>query len=296
MSYRDKFRVELNVIKLLLFTIATSFVSFGQEKNEDDILDSLLDDLFFNDKEFVDDILNSINQYDYLYTTATYNSNTYFAGRDSGLDQFSFIPQISYYSSSGFNATISSVYYENQSPNWDFVSLSAGYSNTIGKKKTVHYNIGYSRFFFNDDFDSFNNSIDFMLGARTDNSMFGVLFSGSYLFGTDQSVQLSSRIYGNIPLTRQSNFALKFKPQVSFLLAQQAITLKNINSLMSITTEEFGLLNTQLNLPVSFATSSWDFELSWNLNLPSPLPNEKNLNSTNFFALSIGYLLDLKKK
>jgi hypothetical protein len=140
MSYRGKFRVELNVIKLLLFTIATSFVSYGQEKTEEDVLDGLLDELFFNDKEFVDDLLSSINEYDFLYATATYNSNTYFAGRDSGVDQFSFIPQISYYSSSGFNATISSVYYENFDPNWDFVSLSAGYSNTIGKNKTFHYN------------------------------------------------------------------------------------------------------------------------------------------------------------
>ena len=139
-----------------------------------------------------------------------------------------------------------------------------------------------------------------MLGARTDNRIFGVLFSGSYLFGTDQSVQLSSRIYGNITLTRQSNFALKFKPQLGFLLAQQATSFitppRNGIPPMIITTEEFGLLNTQLNLPVSFTASSWDFELSWNLNLPSPLANEENLNSTNFFSLSIGYLLDLKKK
>lgn len=300
MSYRGKFRVELNVIKLLLFTIATSFVSYGQEKTEEDVLDGLLDELFFNDKEFVDDLLSSINEYDFLYASATYNSNTYFAGRDSGVDQFSFIPQISYYSSSGFNATISSVYYENFDPNWDFVSLSAGYSNTIGKNKTFHYNAGYSRFFYSDGFDSFNNSIDLMLGARTGNRNLGIIFTGSYLFGTDHSVQLSSRLYGNFTLTRQSNYAIKFKPQVNFLLAEQAISFetlpRNGNPPTLIVTEEFGLLNTQLNFPISFTTSSWDFEVSWNVNLPSPIENEMNLDSTNFFSVSIGYLFDLKKK
>ncbi len=300
MNYLSKFNVELNVIKLLLFTIATSFVSYGQENNEDE-LDGLLDQLFFNDKEFVDDLLSSINEYDFLYTTATFNSNTFFAGRDSGVDQFSFIPQISYYSSSGFNATITSVYYETQNPHWDFVSISAGYSNTLGKNKTFHYNAGYSRFFYSDDFDDFNNSIDLMFGARNQNRTFGAILAGSYLFGNDQSLQFSSRVYGNITITRQSGFALKFKPQLNFLIAEQAITFvppprPGLPPPMPVTIEEFTLLNTQLNLPISFTSSSWDVEFSWNLNLPSAIENERDVDATNFFSVSVGYLFDLRKK
>ncbi|MFY0630144.1 MAG: hypothetical protein JXR05_07160 [Flavobacteriaceae bacterium] len=300
MKYRRRFKNELNVIKLLLFTIATSFVSYGQEKTEDEVLDGLLDDLFFNDKEFVDDLLNSINQYDFLYTTVSYNSNTFFAGRDSGVDQFNIIPQVSYYSSSGFNATISSAYYQDQDPNWDFVSITTGYSNTIGKSRSIHYNVGYSRFFYSDGFDSFNNSIDVMLGVRNSTRTFGAIASASYLFGTDQSVQISSRVYGNITLTRQSGFALRFKPQFNLLVAEQVISFvsppRNGAPPMLIVNEEFGLLNTQLNLPISFTSSSWDIELSWNLNMPIAVPNERNLTSTNFFSLSVGYLLDLGRK
>lgn len=300
MKYRSRFKNELNVIKLLLFTLATSFVSYGQETTDEEVLDGLLDDLFFNDKEFVDDLLNSINQYDFLYTTVTYNSNTFFAGRDSGVNQFNFIPQVSYYSSSGFNATISSAYYEVQNPNWDFVSLTAGYSNTIGKSRKVHYNVGYSRFFYSDGFDSFNNSIDVMLGIRNSKRTFGAIVTASYLFGTEQSLQLSSRIYGNFLLVRQSGYAFKFKPQVNFLVAQQVISFirppRNGNPPVLVINEEFGLLNTQLNIPISFTTSSWDIEFSWNLNMPIAVPNENNLKSTNFFSLSVGYLLDLGKK
>lgn len=300
MKHRGRFKNELNVIKLLLFTIATSFVSYGQEKTEDEILDGLLDDLFFNDKEFVDDLLNSINQYDFLYTTVTYNSNTFFAGRDSGVDQFNVIPQLSYYSSSGFNATISSAYYQEQDPNWDFVSLTAGYSNTIGKNKSIHYNLGYSRFFYSDGFDSFNNSVDLMVGIRNPKRTFGGIISASYLFGTDQSVQISSRIYGNITLTRELGYAIRFKPQLNFLVAEQVVSFirppRNGVPPTLIINEEFGLLNTQLNIPVSLTTSSWDIEFSWNLNMPVAVPNESGLNNTNFFSLSVGYLLDLGKK
>lgn len=300
MSYWRKFRIELNVIKLLLFTIATSFISYGQEKEEDQNIDSLLDELFFSDKEFVDDLLNSINQYDFIYTNLTYSSNTFFAGRDSGTDQLNLIPQISYYSSSGFNASVSSAYYEAQDPNWDFVSLTAGYSNTLGKKRSFHYNFGYSRFFYSDGWDDFNNSVDVLLGVRNSKRTFGGLISASYLFGTDQSVQLSSRIYGNITLTRQSGFALKLRPQINLLVAEQAVLFlippRNGNPPRIGTTEEFGLLNTQLSLPISFTSSSWDIELGWNLNLPKPIKNEGTLNTTHFFSLSVGYLLDLRKK
>ncbi|MEQ6124678.1 hypothetical protein AAON49_10785 [Pseudotenacibaculum sp. MALMAid0570] len=298
MNYR-KFKFELNVFKLLLFTIATSFVSYGQETTDDQEIDSLLDELFFNDAQMVDDLLNSINQYDFIYSTITYNSNTFFAGRDSGIDQLNIIPQISYYSSSGFNASITSVYYERQNPNWDFVGVAVGYGNTIGKSKNLHYNLGYSRYFFSDGFDAFNNSLDVSLGIRNKNRTLGFMMGGSYLFGSEQSIQLSSRVYGNFTITRASNYAIKFRPQVNFLIAEQAITFlippRNGNPPRLVTTEEFGLLNTQINIPISYTTSTWDFELGWSLNMPSPIDNEGSLDSTNFFTITVGYLFDLTK-
>lgn len=298
MNYQ-KFKLQLNVLKLLLFTIATSFVSYGQEITDDDEIDSLLDELFFEDGKLADDLLNALTEYDFIYTTVAYNTNTYFAGRDSGIDQFNFIPQVAYYSSSGFNASVSSVYYESQDPNWDFVSLSAGYGNTIGKSKKVHYNIGYSRFFYSDGFDSFNNSIDLSLGARNKNRTFGVITSLSYLFGSEQSVQISSRAYGNLTIGRGSNYAIKFRPQLSFLMAEQSVTfeLPPRNGLPPriVTNEEFAVLNSQLSIPISYTSSSWDIELGWNLNLPTPIEGEGTLDSTNFFTLTIGYLIDLGK-
>ena len=300
MNYQ-KFKLQLNVIKLLLFTIATSFVSYGygQEVTDDEEIDSLLDELFFEDGKLADDLLNALTEYDFIYTTVAYNTNTFFAGRDSGVDQFNFIPQVAYYSSSGFNASVSSVYYQNQDPNWDFVSLSAGYGNTIGKGKKVHYNIGYSRFFYSDGFDSFNNSIDLSLGARNKNRTFGVITSLSYLFGSEQSVQISSRAYGNLTITRESNYAIKFRPQLSFLIAEQSVTfeLPPRNGLPPriVTNEEFAVLNSQLSIPISYTSSSLDIELGWNLNLPTPIEGEGTLDPTNFFTLTIGYLIDLRK-
>lgn len=298
MSYR-KFKVELNVIKLLLFTIATSFVSYGQDTTEDQELDSLLDELFFNDQQMVDDLLNAINEYDFIYTTLSYNSNTFFAGRDSQTDQLNVIPQIAYYSSSGFNAAVTSVYYAKQNPNWDFVGLTAGYGNTLGKSKSFHYNIGYSRFFYSDGFDDFNNSVDLTFGLRNKERTFGGIVAASYLFGTDQSVQLSSRIYGNLTLTREVKYAIKFRPQVNFLVAEQVITRvlppRNGNPGTLVTDQSFDLLNTQLSFPVSYTSGTWDVELGWSINFPNSIAGEGSLDSTNFFTLTVGYLFDLTK-
>lgn len=296
MNY-PRFKKQWNLLKLLLFTIATSFVSYGQETNEDQEIDSLLDELFFSDQQLVDDLLNSINEYSFIYSSVTYSSNTFFAGRDTGVDQLNITPQISYFHSSGFNASVTSVYFEKQNPNWDFVSVTAGYGNTIGKSKNLHYNIGYSRFFFSDGFDDFNNSIDAFFGVRNTNRTVGAVFAGSYLFGSEQSVQLSARIYGNLALDRGSDYAIKFRPQMNFLIAEQAIFFPlpprpGIPPGFGIN-EEFTLLNTQLSIPISYTTSSWDIEVGWNLNLPSPISREGNLDSTNFFTITLGYLFDL---
>lgn len=298
MNYR-KFKVQLNILKLLLFTIATSFVSYGQEITDDQEIDSLLDELFFSDEKLVDDLLNALNDYNFIYSSVTYSSNTFFAGRDSGVDQFNITPQISYFNSSGFNAAVTSVYFENQDPNWDFVSITAGYGNTLGKSKNFHYNLGYSRFFFSDGFDDFNNSIDVTFGVRNKERTFGVIGAASYLFGTQQSLQLASRLYGNFALSRGTGYAFKFRPQLNFLFAEQAITFMppprdGLPPPPPITIEEFGLLNTQLSIPISYTSSSWDIELGWNVNFPNPIDREGDLDSTNFFSLTLGYLFDLK--
>lgn len=292
------FKSRFNFIKLLLFSIATSFSCYGQQPEPDEELDGILDELFFSDTQFLDDFMAVLNRSDFIYTTVSYSSNTFFAGRDSGVDQLNVIPQITYYDSSGFNFSVATAYYQRQDPTWDFVSLGAGYTNYFDKKNTLSYNIGYSRFFYSDGWDAFNNSLDIGIGYRNTSNTFGTLFSGAYLFGTDSSIQLISRVFGNLTLAKRDNFVFRFKPQLNFIVAEQTtgfIRPTNMGPVLVIN-EHFDLLNIQLNIPISFITSSWDFEVSWNVNLPNAVGNESDLGTTNFFGVSIGYMLDVGKK
>ncbi|PQV48187.1 hypothetical protein CLV33_10533 [Jejuia pallidilutea] len=297
MNTQPLFNKQVLVFWLLLFTAATNANLHAQEPKEDEI-DMLLDELFFNDEQFMNDILNSFNTNNFIYTNVSFNSNTFFTGRDSGIDQFNMVPQISYYSASGFNISVSGIYYENFSPNWDFTNVSVGYYNTLGQKKLFNYNVGYTRYFYANGWDVFTNSISLSLGVRNKKRTLGTKLTTSYLFGTDQSFQIVSRSYANLNLNQGKHYSLKLRPQISFVIAQQTIALEQLNTQNEIPTIEyiyndiFDLLNTQINIPLTLITKSWDFELGYNINFPSRLETEPELKTTGFVNLSIGYLID----
>jgi hypothetical protein len=290
----------LNFFRLLLFTIATSFCACAQERNVADI-DSLLDELFFNEQQFLDELIERDFSYNFLYTSISYNNNTYFSGRESDTDQFNIIPQVSYYHSSGFNASISGIYYQEFLPNWDFTSLSLGYFNTLGEKKIFVYNLGYTKYFYTDGYDGFTNSIDFSFGVRNKKRTFGTTISASYVFGADESYQIVSNSFVNFTLKRTSNFAVRLRPKVDFIIAKQSLAIEKVFFIDqqrvqgTVNLQVFDLLNTQVSIPISLSTKSWDFEFGYNLNLPNVVLKERNLKTTSFFSLSLGYLFDLQK-
>ena len=290
----------IKVFGLLLFSMATSFCSYAQEENLED-LDSLIDELFFNNQQFLDELIENDFSINFLYTSLSYNSNTFFSGRDSGADQFNIIPQVSYYHSSGFNASISGIYYQNFDPNWDFTSVSLGYFKTLGKNKNFHYNIGYTKVFYTDDFDDFTNSLDLSLGIRNKKRTIGTTVSASYLFGSDESYQVVSSSYLNFTLKRAPNFALRLRPNVNFIITKQSIAVKKVVFIdQQIVTEIINfniidLLNTQLSFPLSLSTKSWDFEFGYNFNFPNLVLKESSIPTSSYFNFSIGHLFDLNK-
>lgn len=295
-----RFKNTIKVFGLLLFSMATSFCSYAQEESLED-LDGLIDELFFEDQYFLDELIESNTSYNFLYTSVSYNSNTYFSGRDSGTDQFNLIPQVSYYHSSGFNASISGIYYENFAPSWDFTSISLGYFNSIGTKKNVLYNIGYTKYFYSEDYDDFKNSLDISLGIRNKKRTLGSTLSASYIYGTDNSYQIVSNSYANFTLKRTENLGVRFRPSINFIIAKQTLSTEQIilsngqRFIQTTSFDIFDLLNTQINLPVSLTINSWDFELGYNLNLPNATITEDALSNTSFFNLSVGYMFDLSK-
>lgn len=287
--------------RLLLCCIVTSFSVYSQENRTDESIDSILEELFFNEKQFVDELIDGNTSFNFLYTSLNYNSNTFFSGRFSGVNQFNIIPQISYYHTSGFNASLSGVYYQNFDPHWDFTSATLGYLNTLKQKKNILYSIAYTRFYYSDGFDDFTNSVDISLGIRNAKQTLGSSLSFSYVFGSDTSYQIVSSFFTRLNLIRKSTYALRIRPTLNFIIAQQEFNYIEINrtrpmpSINFVTEDVFDLFNTQMVLPISFTVKSFDFELGYYINIPNPVANETNLPTTSFFNFSIGYLFDFKK-
>ena len=292
--------VKIKVIGLLLFIAATSLFTYAQVPRTDDEIDALLDELFFSEDQLLDDILASLNRNEFIYTSVTFNSNTYFSGRDSGIDQYNFYPQISYYHPSGFSLSLSGLYYEKFDPNWDFTSASLGYSHTLDKKERFYISTGYTHYFYSDGSNLFTESIDLGFGLQNKHKTFGTSLSATYLFGNDDAFQLISSTYGRISLYKEKTFSIKFNPRLNFLIASQTIALEELNSQTDeyefINYDVFNLLNTQLRFPISLTTKSWNFDVGYVINLPNPVAAETDLKSTGFFTVSLGYLINLNKK
>ena len=266
-----------------------SFLVSSQTDEEDIILNSVLDELFKTDSLSVD-----LDRSDYLYTTFSIDDKVYFAGRNFGINQYSFTPNVSYMRGQNFFLSLGSAYFSELNPNWDFISLSSGYSVFLDNSKRFNLTGIYSRIFFSADADELNpNRLAISLVYHKKNLR--TRMSGGYLFGGSSSLYSALGVSYNINLVEDYKWDLTFNPELSFLFSQQTVS-EQISSGFSpqqIEQDVFELINTKIEFPIELDFGSWDFEVSYNLNFPSPLISETNIINTSFFTFTIGYFVGL---
>jgi hypothetical protein len=266
-----------------------SFLVSSQTDEEDIILNSVLDELFKTDSLLVD-----LDRSDYLYTTFSIDDKVYFAGRNFGINQYSFTPNISYMRGQNFFLSLGSAYFSELNPNWDFISLSSGYSVFLDNSKRFNLTGIYSRIFFSADADELNpNRLAISLVYHKKNLR--TRMSGGYLFGGSSSLYSALGVSYNINLVEDYKWDLTFNPELSFLFSQQTVS-EQISSGFSpqqIDQDVFELVNTKIEFPIELDFRRWDFEVSYNLNFPNPLISETNISNTSFFTFTIGYFIGL---
>ena len=266
-----------------------SFLVSSQTDEEDIILNSVLDELFKTDSLLVD-----LDRSDYLYTTFSIDDKVYFAGRNFGINQYSFTPNVSYMRGQNFFLSLGSAYFSELNPNWDFISLSSGYSVFLDNSKRFNLTGIYSRIFFSADADELNpNRLAISLVYHKKNLR--TRMSGGYLFGGSSSLYSALGVSYNINLVEDYKWDLTFNPELSFLFSQQTVS-EQISSGFSpqqIDQDVFELINTKIEFPIELDFGPWDFEVSYNLNFPSPLISETNIINTSFFTFTIGYFVGL---
>jgi len=167
-------------ITLLLWISGIAF-AYSQEPTKEKEINDLIDELFMED-DVINELTTSLKNFQFLYISTTYNSDTYFSGRDIGIDQYNIIPQITYAHSNGIFASLSGIYYSEFVPKWDVTTATVGFGRNIGLKKLFKYSISYSKYFYANDIDNiYTNTINLGLGVRNKKRTLGTQLSGSYL-------------------------------------------------------------------------------------------------------------------
>lgn len=279
----------LKIVALSFFFMTTFLRLNAQEITDDILIDSLLDVVLFDDESFVDDMLQEDYKYNLIYTSVTYNNNTFYSGRRGEIDQLNISPQISYSNSKGISASVSGVYYSEAAPNWSYTNLSLGYFSYLGKDEWFRYYLGYTHTIFTDGWDELRNSIDVIVGVRNRNRTMGLKGSVYYMFGSGQSYQATAKAYGNVNLLSRKKYSIRHKPNLNLIFGQQTVFTETETDFTE--TVYNGLMNTQLNFPLYITTDSWDFEVGYTLNFPYSLETGEVSDPTGLFTFSVGYLL-----
>lgn len=271
------------------FFLAPLYI-FSQTEEEDAILDSVMDEFFSTDSLLVD-----LSKTNYLYTNFSFDESVFFAGRDFDIKQFGFTPSISYMRGQNFFVSLGSAYFSELDPKWDFVSISSGYSLFLDRKERLSLTGIYSRIFFADDTAQLNpNRLSAALAFRKNS--FRLRCATGYLFGGSTAFYTSLTSSYDILIFETERWEMSFNPQLSFLMSEQTISEQIASGFFTTQTVErnvFDLINTQISIPLELDSGNWDFQLSYNINLPKALVNESNLSPTGYFSFSIGYFSTL---
>jgi len=277
----------------------------GKLPAQESKIDSVLNEILFDDEDLIE-MVRSSQKFQFIYSRFNYDTKTFFAGRDLGLQQFNTTGQISYFHSIGISVGAAAVYYSQMDPKLSAMLLMAGYSGKFFHSADYRYRISYDRYFFPKSevmqASPFNSSLG--LGFTFDKKQVGTRFDYSLLLGNEMGSQLSWDIYGDIYVLKFGRLNnIKFEPEISMYFGSDQTIITQLGivpgrfprqyTVTEIEAEKFGWMNTEVKFPVTINYGDFDFELGYNINLPRTLFSDEQINPSSYFNFSIGYLISL---
>ena len=283
---------------IVIFFLISGISVFAQT----DKIDSILNDLVYNDSDPLIMPEKPV-RFDFLYAGAEYRNNTFYAGREIGSDMFNVTSNLFYYSSTGLFIGASGSWYDQLTPGYSNTTVSAGFSKAIDKKKLFAFRTSYSRFiYYKPDTGSYypykNN---FNLGLSFRKNWMGIRVASNLLFGEESKINLSTTMYSRFNIIKLGKYnKIYTAPEVSAFFTTETVNTTKIDSQIIDQTPTlknvFGLLNTQLYVPLGLSTGSFDFEFSFSLNFPITRDVNISYPINKVYSISIGYLLPIVKR
>ncbi|MCK5816528.1 MAG: hypothetical protein KAH15_00855 [Candidatus Marinimicrobia bacterium] len=297
------------VIFILLFV---SSILLAQD------LDSLLSVLESNqNNEKWMDILSDKANYHLLYFQIGYESDSYFAGRDIGLEQANLTAQASY-SYKQFSLSTAAIIYPQLYPSLQATALSVNYR--IPLKFPINIDINYGRYFFNSENDTLSSIYPngFGLGLSHHAKFWGVSTDMSLLTGSEGlAPQIDASIYGNFKIfSWKEDNHISVRPEIGIYFGSETTARARVpRGLAKITgpgdgqgngngqgqgdgsgsgqetiySTVFGLLNTSMNIHLLATLSDFDIGVNIQNNRPRSIDTEIAYAPTSMVSLSLGY-------
>jgi len=302
---------------LLILALLTT-VLFAQD------IDSLLSVLESNqdDKDWLDIISGKAN-YQLLYFQIAYESDSYFAGRDIGLEQPNLTAQASY-SYKQFSVTAAAIIYPQLYPPVQATAFSVNYR--IPLKFPVNIDVNYGRYFFNSENDTLTTIYPngFGLGLSHHAKFWGVSTDMSLLTGSEGLVpQINGSLYGNFKLFswKEANY-ISVRPEINIYFGSETTArarvprgLAKVSGLGDgpgngngsgpgqgggsgsgqeiIYSTAFGLLNTSMDIHLLATLGDFDIGASIQNNRPRSIDAEIAYIPTTMIAVNAGFAFSI---
>lgn len=265
-------------------------------------IDSLFNDLFFGDDYFFQASQQDVT-YQLFYLRSNFDSKTFFAGREIGMDQHNMTGQLYYLHSNGIFVGVSGAWYSQLDPGYRTTVLSLGYSKSLKNKKFFRYRFSYDYYLFNSgdiDFDPlYTSSIN--VGTTLKSETLGTRFDVSFLLGKEIGKQLSWDFYGKIKLLQLGIYdRISLEPEASLYFGSETVEYQFSEVIIgegeeyySFYKDVFGLMNIQMELPLNIYFKNFDLEAAWIYNFPKTMDDGLKYEESSFFRVSLGYFFQL---
>ncbi len=239
-----------------------------------------------------------------------FNSNIISAGRSIGVNQYGATAGASYYHKSGVYVDLSSYWSEAYNPSLYLTIASLGYLKIVSK----HYSVmaSYDRLIYNNTDINVENPLTNMLGLSNflDIKPFTARLDYSFYFGQQKAHRLTPGItitlkkYNFLGLDRISimpTYQLLFGNATitSIQLAQtNAVRInRRLPALKQVSTNQFGLMNHSVTIPLRLTKKNWSATLSYSYNWPVALPGEENaLPENSFLSVTISRVINFNSR
>ena len=297
-------------MKYLLFTILGLSVLQSKAQDLDEIyhnhLDSLIDNIVFEDEELAS-LLGLNDRFQFVYGRLSYESNTFYAGRDLGYNQYNLTGQLVYFHSCGLNVALSGVWYEKLEPKYAATAVSAGYSRKFNALKNFRFRASYDRYFYssNDSISDFTFNSSINLGTTYRKKWGGSRVDFSLLTGNETRAQVSWDFFADLLIARFGFLnKIEFEPEASLFFGSEDVVDVKIGRVIGplgrprptidyITSTQFGLMNLEIKFPFTMTLGNFDFELGYNINIPRSLDPDFAYDVTGYLNFSVGYMLSM---